>query len=304
MDRIAAMSAFVRVVEAGTFTKAAETLDLPPASVTRLIQWLEGELKVRLLHRTTRAVTVSPEGAIYYERVVRLLGELADIESGTRGAQAKPSGRVRVEVGTAMATNVIIPALPGFYARFPDVTVEMSVGNRAAELVADGVDCAIRMGEVTDTSVVARRVGDFRFASCATRAFLDAHGVPSHPDDVSSLPTIGMASARTGKPLPFRFAKGDEVLEITPAHRLVANDTNAYVAAGLAGLGLIHAPNYSVLPQLRSGELVAVLEAWAPAPQAVNVAYPPNRYLSAKVRVFIDWVIALFEEHPQLKRVP
>ncbi len=168
MDRITAMNTFVRVVEAGSFTKAADTLDLPNATVTRLIQGLEEGLKVRLLHRTTRSVTVTPEGATYYERIVRLLAELTDIESTTAQSLAKPSGRIRVEAAAAMSSMVILPALGDFYRAYPDVQVDLGVGNRVADLVAEGVDCAIRAGQVTEQALVARRIGEFHFTTCAT----------------------------------------------------------------------------------------------------------------------------------------
>src|SRR4030095_1694857 len=163
MDRIAAMNAFVRVVEAGTFTKAADTLDLPNATVTRLIQGLEEDLKVRLLHRTTRSVTVTPEGATYCERTVRRRAELADIESSTRLSQGKPSGTVRVETPAAIGTMIIVPALADFYREYPDVELELGVGTRRTDVVAEGVDCVIRAGEVSEQSMVARRIGVFQF---------------------------------------------------------------------------------------------------------------------------------------------
>ena len=302
MDRIAAMTAFVRVVEAGTFTKAADTLNLPNATVTRLIQSLEEDLKIRLLHRTTRSVTVTPEGATYYERIVRLLAELADIESSAKQSVASPSGRVRVETAAGLAALVVVPALGEFYRSYPQVEIELGAGNRQADLVAEGIDCAIRVGQVTDQFLVARRVGEFRFATCATPEFLASHGTPETPQDLYALPTIGLRSSRAGRPLPFRFSRDKENVELSLVHRLVVNDTNSYVAAGMAGLGIIQAPTYGVHRALSDGGLVALFNEWHPEGIPVNVIYPPNRYLSAKVRVFIDWVIALFERHEFLKR--
>jgi len=303
MDRIAAMNAFVRVVEAGTFTKAADTLDVPNATVTRLIQHLEQDLQVRLLHRTTRSVTVTPEGATYYERVVRLLADLADIESSTKVSQGKPSGKVRVETAAAIGAMVLVPALAEFYRDYPDVEIELGVGNRRSDLVAEGVDCAIRAGEINEQMIVARQIGSFHFTTCATPAFLQAHGTPQTPDELVARPTVGMMSARTGRALPFRFSDGTTESDRTPSHKLVVNDTNSYVAAGLAGLGIIQAPTYTVHPAVKAGHLVAVLENWQTPTIPVHVLYAPNRYLSAKVRVFIDWAITLFERHDHLRRV-
>jgi DNA-binding transcriptional LysR family regulator len=302
MDRIAAMNAFVRVVEAGSFTKAAETLDLPNATVTRLIQALERELKVRLLHRTTRSVTATPEGATYYERVVRLLADLTDIESSVRLSQGKPSGKVRVEVAAAIATTVLLPALADFYRQYPDIEVELGVGNQRADLVAEGIDCAIRAGEISEQMIVARQIGAFHFTTCATPAFLKAHGAPKTLDELALRPTVGMLSARTGRALPFRFSNAEGSRDLAFNHKLVVNDTNSYLAAGLAGLGIIQAPNYAVHEAVQAGRLVPVLEDWHTPTIPVHVLYAPNRFLSAKVRVFIDWSVALFEQHACLRR--
>ncbi|AKM01305.1 LysR family transcriptional regulator [Burkholderia pyrrocinia] len=302
MDRIAAMNAFVRVVEAGTFTKAADTLDMPNATVTRLIQKLEEDLQVRLLHRTTRSVTVTPEGAIYYERVVRLLADLAEIESSTTHARAKPSGRIRVDTAAAIGTLVLVPALAEFYDAYPDVEIELDIGNKRTDLIAEGIDCAIRAGEVDEQSLVARQIGSFGFTTCATPAFVDAHGMPASPDALREFPTVGMIPSRGGRSLPFQFSNGGKRSDLALNHRLVVNDTNAYLAAGHANLGIIQAPSYSVRDAIAAGTLVPILEGWTHHANPVYVIYAPNRYLSAKVRVFIDWVIALFERDEHLRR--
>jgi len=302
MDRIAAMNAFVRVVEAGTFTKAADTMDVPNATVTRLIQGLEQDLKVRLLHRTTRSVTVTPEGASYYERVVRLLADLADIESSTRQSLAKPSGKVRVGSAAAIGAMVIVPALREFYRDYPDVEVELGIGNKYTDLVAEGIDCAIRAGEVDEQLMVARRIGEFRFTTCATPGLLKAHGKPKAPDELAALPTVGMISARSGRVLPFQFLNGSSQSDLALTHKLVVNDTNTYLASGLAGLGIIQAPSYAVDDAVKAGKLVTLLEEWRTPTIPVHVLYAPNRYLSAKVRVFIDWVVAVFERNECLRR--
>ncbi|OUM02841.1 LysR family transcriptional regulator [Variovorax sp. JS1663] len=301
MDRIDAMNTFVRVVEAGSFTRAANQLDLPKATVTRLIQGLEQDLQVRLLHRSTRSLTVTPEGASYYERIVQLLDDLAEIESATRQSRGKPSGKVRIETTAAIGTMVIVPALAGFYRDYPDVGIELSIGNKTVDIVAEGVDCAIRAGEVSEQLVVARRIGDFQFATCATPGFLAAHGTPRTPAELSAQATIGLM-AGNGRPLPFRFFDGTSESEVALNHRLAVNDTNAYLAAALAGLGIIQAPTYTVHGAIQAGHLVLLLQDWQTPVHPVSVVYAPNRYLSAKVRVFIDWTVALFERHESLRR--
>jgi DNA-binding transcriptional LysR family regulator len=302
MDRIAAMKAFVRVVEAGSFTKAAATLDIPNASVTRLIQSLEQELKVRLLHRTTRSVTVTAEGATYYERVVRLLAELADIESSTRMSQGKPSGKVRVETAAAIAGMVIVPALHEFYREYPDVEIELGVGNRVLDVVAEGIDCAIRIGNVGEQMMVARQIGSFSMTTYAAPAFLKAHGTPTTPDELANFPMVGMMGRGGTRPLSVSFSDGNQEIEVSPRYKLIVNDTNSLLAAGIAGLGLIRAPGYATHEALAGGRLVPLLQNWKSPAVPVSVVYAPNRYLSGKVRVFIDWVIELFEQHESLRR--
>ncbi|HEX2543692.1 MAG TPA: LysR family transcriptional regulator [Ramlibacter sp.] len=302
MDRFSAMSAFVRVVEAGSFTKAAETMELPKPTVSRLIQGLEQDLRVRLLDRTTRSVTVTAEGATYYERVVRLLSELSDIESSAKQSLANPSGRLRVDVATAVATKVLIPALPHFYELYPEIELEFGIGNRYSDLVADNVDCVVRAGPAVEEFLVARRVGGFRLITCAAPKYLQAFGMPQA---VTELPghhrLLGLLSTRTGKPIPFRFHRNGESVEIAPQPRLLVDDTNAHLAAGVAGLGILQAPGYMLQAELESGQLVPVLQEWVTQTVPLHVLYRPNRFLSAKVRVFIDWTIALFERNPHLK---
>ena len=302
MDRFSAMRAFVRVVEAGSFIRAAETLSLPRATVTRLIQGLEEELRVRLLQRTTRSVTVTAEGATYYDRVVSLLADLSDIETGTKQALSKPSGRVRVEVTTAIASMVVVPALGEFRQAYPDIQVELGSGNRNVDLVSENVDCAVRPGEVTEQSLVARRIGEFYFVTCASPAYLAQRGAPVTPDGIQAEhELVGMQSMSTARPLPFRFSKDEHHVEFSPVSHLVVNDTNSYLAAGVAGLGLIQAPTYSLHAALDEGKLVEVLRDWRTSPVPIHLIYPPNRFLSAKVRVFIDWMVSLFERNACLR---
>jgi len=302
MDRFSAMNAFVRVVEAGSFTKAAETMDLPKPTVTRLIQGLERDLRVRLLDRTTRSVTVTAEGASYYERVVRLLDDLSDIESTAKQSIAKPSGRLRVDVATAIATNVLIPALPEFYRSYPEIELEFGISNHQTDMVAENVDCIVRAGVVNEQFLVARRIGEFSFLTCASPRYLQSFGTPSTARELEAKhQLLGLISSRTGKAIPFRFVKDGESIELAPHARLEVDDTNAYLAAGIAGLGVLQAPAYMVQPALQAGQLVVLMQDWNTYQVPVHVIYRPNRFLSAKVRVFIDWTVSLFERNPYLK---
>lgn len=299
MDQMLAMRVFVRVVEAGTFTRAADSMDMPKPTVTKLIQGLEAHLRVKLLNRTTRRVTVTPDGAAYYERITRLLGDLEDIESNLANAQASPKGKLRVDVGGTLARLILIPALPAFHARYPDIQLELGVTDRPVDLISDNVDCVIRGGAMTDLSLVARLVGKFRFLSCATPGYLKAHGRPKHPRELADAHRVATyMSARTGRALPLHYEKKGEAMEVEGRYVLAVNESNAHLAAGLAGMGVIQTFGFMAQPYLDSGELELVLQDWAQPQHPVYVVYPPNRHLSAKVRVFVDWVAELFRTLP------
>jgi DNA-binding transcriptional LysR family regulator len=299
MDRFDAMQAFARVVEAGSFTKAAQTLHMSKTTVTQLVQQLEARLRVRLLNRTTRKVNVTADGAIYYERVLRILAELDDAETGLSSASAAPSGRLRVDVPSPLARLILIPALPAFHARYPDIQIDMGVSDRMVDLIGEKVDCVIRGGEVTDLSLKARRVGDLPMGVYATPAYLAQHGVPAHPRELEAAHhrIVGFLGASTGRLLAFPMRRGAEHVEITGRTILAVDDGNAYLEAGLAGLGALWLLDYMAARHVARGELVRLFDDWQMAPMPLTLAYSPNRHVSARLRVFIDWVVALMATH-------
>lgn len=295
MDQIQSMRVFARVVESGSFTKAAESLAMPKGSATKLVQQLETRLKVKLLHRTTRRVTVTADGAAYYERASRLLNDLDELEGALTQSQANPSGRLRVDVGAAVASLIIIPALPEFYRRYPDIQLDLGVGDRPVDLVGDNVDCVIRGGEVTEPSLVARRIANLALITVATPAYLAQHGTPLHPLELEQGHSmINYFSPRTGRPYPNIFEKDGERIELAGRYKVSVNESNANLAAVLAGLGLSQAVRFAVTPYLATGELVQVLADWTHPPIPIYVVYPPNRHLSARVRAFVEWTAELF----------
>ena len=299
MDRFNAMQAFARVVETGSFTKAAATLHMSKTSVTQLVQQLEARLRVRLLNRTTRKVNVTADGAVYYERVVRLLADLDDAETSLSSASLAPRGRLRVDVPSPLARMLLIPALPGFYARYPDIQLTMGVSDRIVDIIGENVDCVVRGGEITDQSLVARHVGDLQLGVYAAPSYLQRAGRPAHPRELEEGPhtTVGYLWLRTGKALPIAMLRGEERIEAQGRALLTVDDGNAYLAAGLAGLGMLWLPYYMAKPHLASGELLPLFEDWHMAPMPLYLAFPPNRHVSAKLRVFINWVVELLAEH-------
>jgi LysR family transcriptional regulator for bpeEF and oprC len=285
------------VVEAGTFTKAADSLSMPNASLTKLVQALEAHLRVKLLQRTTRKVSVTPEGAVYYEKTLRLLKELDDVDTSFNAVQSRPRGQLRVDTGSSVANLLIIPALPEFFARYPDIRVDMSVSDRHVDMVGDNIDCVIRGGELTDMSLIGRHIGGASRVTCATPAYLKQHGIPTHPDQLEKEHrVVCYLSARTNRVMPMHFACGAKKMEVTGNRTFGTNESNAHVAAGLAGLGVLQTFAYVARPHIASGALVPVLQDWQPAPYPFYVVYPPNRHLSNRLRVFIDWIVERFPE--------
>jgi LysR family transcriptional regulator for bpeEF and oprC len=302
MDQIQSMRVFARVVEAGSFTKAADSLALPKGTVTKLVQHLETRLRVKLLNRTTRRVTVTPDGAAYYERTARVLNDLDDIEASMTNAQANPSGRLRVDIGTSIARLVVIPALADFYRRYPDIQLDLGVSDRPVDLISENIDCVLRGGDLLEQSLVARRVANVRLVTVASSQYVREHGLPSHPTDLEDGHVIvNYFSARTGRPHPHVFEKDGESLEIRGRSKVSVNESNAHFASVLAGLGISQVASFQAAPYLASGELVPVLADWARPSIPLHVVYPPNRHLSAKVRAFVEWTAELLAKHPHMQ---
>ncbi|MDM0082817.1 LysR family transcriptional regulator [Variovorax sp. J31P179] len=295
MDQIAAMRVFARVVEAGTFTRAADLLQLPKPSVTKLVQQLESHLRVKLLQRTTRRVTVTPEGAAYYERILRVLDEIDDIEADVTNAQTRPRGRLRVDIGSSLANRILIPRLPAFHARYPDILLELGVGDRPVHLIGEGVDCVLRGGVLSDPSLVARRVAQMSYMTCATPDYLKRHGVPATPADLlDGHRVVSYFSSRTGRYIPPHYERGDERIEINGHAVIAVNESTAHLTALLTGLGVAQTFAFMAKPHVESGALVELLADWEPPPMPVSIGYPSSRHPSAKLRAFVDWTVEVF----------
>ncbi|KAB7767051.1 LysR family transcriptional regulator [Xanthomonas maliensis] len=305
MDRFDAMLAFARVVETGSFTKAAETLQLGRASVTQLVQQLETRLRVKLLHRTTRKVQVTADGAAFYARTLRLLAELEDAESSLSAAAAVPRGRLRVDVPSPLARLVLMPALPAFHARYPEIQLHMGVSDRNVDVIGENVDCVVRGGAIAEQSLSARHIGDLQAGLYAAPAYLARHGMPADPGALAQAPHHCVGYLRgDGHVLAHRLRRGEETVQLRGRHVVATDDGNAYLAAGLAGMGVLWLPQYIAAADLARGTLVPVLDDWALAPMPMFIAFPANRHVSAKLRVFIDWVTGLMSEHAPVTTRP
>jgi DNA-binding transcriptional LysR family regulator len=300
MDQLSAMRAFCRVVETGAFTRAADVLDMPKATVSKLISDLETHLRVRLLNRTTRSVQATSEGAAYYERASVWLRELDDLDSVFAGANARPRGRLAVDASAWVASAVLIPALPHFRDEYPEIQLELSVSDRTIHLVRDNVDCVIRGGELADQTMVGRSLGRSKWLTAASPTYLDRYGIPQHPEELSrghALVTYHLAS--NGRPTPFRFGRDGRELSVSGNSYLSVNESNAHLAAGIAGLGIIQSFEWKLRPAIALGELVPILSDWARPDYPFHVLYPSSRFMNMRLRVFIDWLVKTFAELDQ-----
>ena len=294
MDQLLALRVFVRIAEVGSFAKAADSLNLPRSSVSKSLQDLEQYLQTKLVERSTRALTITPEGEAYREHAQRLLADLDEMDGAAAGTRASPRGRLRVDVGSSLANLIIIPQLPDFRARYPDVELQLGVSDRPVDLIGEGVDCVIRGGELADTSLIARRLCTLEAVTCATPAYLSAHGVPRHPHDLKAHAGITYLFQQTGKSYPMRFTKGSETHEIYPGSTIGISESTAHTNAVLAGLGIGQIFRFGVSAHIAAGRLVPILEDWDQPNAPIHLVYPATRHQSAKLRAFADWVIDLF----------
>jgi LysR family transcriptional regulator for bpeEF and oprC len=294
MDRLQAMEVFVRVVDTGNFTRTADALRMPKATVTTLVQNLESHLGVKLLHRTTRRVSVTPDGAAYYERCVRILADIDETEGALGRMRSSPRGRLRIDVPVTFGRRILIPALPRFFARYPDIRLEIGCSDRRVDLIEEGVDCVVRGGTQPDPNLVARHVGTVEFVTCATPGYLAGHGRPKHPNDLAGHRCITYFSGKAGKILPWNFNRDGERIELQPDGFVALNDGEAYIEAGKAGLGIVQGAALWLGEALAKGTLDYVLPDWKPDALPICVMYPQSRQLSTKVRVFVEWIEELF----------
>lgn len=301
MDKLQAMEVFVQVVDTGSFTRAADSMKLPKATVSTLVRNLERELSVKLLNRTTRQISVTADGAAYYERCLRILADVRDAEEALSRTRVNPSGRLRVDVPTGLGRHLIIPALPQFFERYPDITLELGCSDRPVDLIEEGVDCAVRGGELADSTLIARRVGAMHFVTCAAPSYLDAQGRPRHPGELMHHRCINYFSAKTGKVYEWDFAKYGERIQLKVPGRIAVNSADAYLLATLSGMGVAQMPSFVVQPLVEAGQLELLLDDWCVDPVPLHVVYPQNRHLSAKVRAFVEWIAELCADHPTLQ---
>lgn len=286
------MRVFTRIVERRSFTLAAQDLGLPRSTVTDAVKQLEARLGVRLLQRTTRHVSPTLDGEAYHRRCLALIADLEDAEAAFGGA--RPKGLLRVDVHGTLARHFVLPRLPAFLADYPDIQLYMSEGDRLVDLVREGIDCVLRVGNLQDSDMVARRVALLDEVTCAAPDYLERHGTPMTIADLAGHHIVGFHSTATGTVMPLEFTVDGVSRAVALPATVAVNGAESYVAAARVGLGLIQVPRYHVENDLAWGNLVQVLADFDPPPTPVSLLYPRNRQLSPRVRVFIDWLVRNF----------
>ncbi|WP_280192266.1 LysR family transcriptional regulator [Delftia sp. PS-11] len=293
MDRIQAMQIFTRVAEAGSFVRAAETLSLPSSTVTSTIKSLEKYLQVRLLNRTTRRVSLTPEGMQYLAQCREIISLIEHTEASLTASVKRPQGRLRVDMPSGIAHSIVMPNLKDFYRSYPDIYLMIGVSDRQVDLVQEGVDCVIRTGELSNSTLVARPLGRFRWVTCASPEYLRKNGVPQSPDELSKHRAIHYFSGQTRRANEMRFLRDTETLSVPVRGEVAVNETGLYIKMCLEGFGLVQLAEAIVSEHLRDGRLIEVLADWQPSSVPVTLLYPHQRFLSPVVRSFADWIARL-----------
>lgn len=297
MDRIAVIQIFMRVAELKSFTQAADSLDLPKATVSTAVQQLEALLGTKLLYRTTRRVLLSPEGQLYYERAQDLLADLDEVESMFRGSQSQLKGKLRIDMSVALARNLVIPHLPNFFKLHPDIELELSSTDRRMDLLREGLDCVIRVGKSHETGLISQDLGQMKLVNCASPEYLHQHGYPRTVNDLKQHYLIHYAQDLGSKPEGFEYFDGQRYREEKMKSKLTVNNTIAYESACLAGLGIIQAPLVGVKAHLLAGHLVRILPDFEAESLPLTLIYPYRRRLVKRLKVLMEWLEPLLSEY-------
>ena len=290
MIPLTGVQAFVAVVRAGSFVGAAATLDLTTSAVSRSLARLERALGVRLLQRTTRKVVLTDEGRAYHERCTLLLDAFAQANESVTSKRATPSGRLRVDAPTSLGKAVLIPALPQFMKDNPMLELQLGLNDRIVDLLEEGIDVAVRVGELRDSGLVAVKVGETRWATVASPRYLKGRKAVRQPGDLARMDCVNFFYPSTGKPRTWEYRRGAKREVIEPPSRLLIGNPEAAVHAAIAGLGVLQILDSEVEVAVREGKLTRVLRGWDPPGPPISVVYPSNRYVSTRVRAFIEFV--------------
>jgi LysR family transcriptional regulator for bpeEF and oprC len=297
MDRLQAMKVFTRVAEMGSFSRAADALAMPRGSATIIIQQLEAHLRTRLLQRSTRRISLTNDGAAYYEHCLRILSDIDAVEHSLQADTQQPRGRLRIDLPSLLGRAIVMPALFQFHARYPDIELMVGMGDKPVDLIQDSVDCVIRIGALQDSSLVARHLGEYHMVTVASPDYLARHGTPHTLEELERHTAMHYFWGRNGRLMDLTFVVDGVTTPVRMQGKMAVNDTEAYMAGSLNGLGLSQSPLFMCAPYLHDGRLVEVLPQFKPATMPISAVYPHHRHLSPALRLFVDWAVALFADN-------
>jgi DNA-binding transcriptional LysR family regulator len=290
MDKLVSMQIFMRVAEMASFTKAGETLGLPKASISTHVQDLESLIGTRLLNRTTRKVQLTHDGQIFYERCKDLLSEVDEIESMFHEAPENLTGRLRVDMPNSFAKNLFVPKLPEFLKLHPGLEIELSSTDRRVDVIREGFDCVLRVGNLTDSSLMSKRLGSLKIINCVSPSYIERFGKPKNLDDLVNHRLIHYVPVLGARPEGFEYLDGEKYKMIKMKGQVVVNNADSYTAAALAGLGIIQVPQVGMTEMIESGQLIEVLPKFQAEPMPVSLLYPHRRNLARRLQVFMEWI--------------
>lgn len=296
MDRVDLFRVFVRVVECASFTRAAADLDLPRSTVSAAVVQLERRVGTRLLARSTRRVAPTPDGEAFCARCRQLVADIEEAESAFRRGKAALAGTLRIDMPGRIGRLIVAPELGRFLNRYPGISVELGVTDRAIDLIEEGVDGTVRVGELADSGLLARRIGILPLVNVASRTYLRRHGTPRKPQDLAKHLAVRYASPTTGRVEAWEWQEGGAVHALRVPGRVTVNSAEASIACCIAGLGLIQVPAYDVAAQLKDGTLVEVLPDFRAAPLPMTLLYPSRQHLSRRFQTFADWLVELLRK--------
>lgn len=302
LENLTAMASFARVVDEGSFSRAAIRLGLSKSAVSKQIARLEDRLGTRLLNRTTRRLSLTEAGTRFYERCQRIVAEAEAAEAEAGSMQTEPTGLVRVSAGMSFGQEHLAACLPVLLERYPGLSIELVLNDRIVDLVEEGYDIALRIADLADSSLIARRLAPIRRIVAASPAYLARHGTPMTPKDLQDHVCLGYSYGADGSAFALAGPDGSHLHRFRP--RVLANNGNALAATAAAGFGIVQMPTFMLGRYLRDGTLTAILKDWEPAPVGLYAVYPPGRPLAAKVRAFIEFAVGAFTDRPYWDAIP
>ncbi|MBE0152927.1 LysR family transcriptional regulator [Serratia sp. PL7] len=279
---------FIEIVESGSFTQAAENLQIHRPAVTKAVQQLEQHCGIRLMQRTTRRINLTPDGEEFYRRSKPLLAQTDELLESF-GPDCALRGQLRVDMPIAFAVSLVVPNLPVFYREHPDIEIILSSSDRRQDMLRDGLDCVLRMGELDDGDYIARPMGNIKMTTCASPAYLAVHGTPKNLEELQQHQAVNWFNSSSRQIIPWTFETPSGAVEVNLPGKLVLDNSETYIAAGLAGLGMLQGMNLFLQPYLESGLLVEIMPDYPAPSRKLSLLYP-HRHLSRKVRVFAEWL--------------